>query len=82
MEDGDVRIYGYVFLVNNGSHLLELINDVIVLVDEGGIFMETKESGFDKKGSESMFDSPTFDNTYSAISISHLRTVFYLLMLG
>jgi hypothetical protein len=61
---------------------LELINDVIVLVQEGGIFVHIKKGGFDEQKTESTFNSPTFFDTYFAISISHLQAVFNLLMLG
>jgi hypothetical protein len=81
LEDGVVRTHGYVFVVNNKSHILELINDVILSVVEGGIFMEIKKRGLDNKGTGSKFVS-TYDDTYTTISISHLQTVFYILMLG
>jgi len=38
LENGVVTTYGFVFLVRNGRHFLELINDVIVRVVEGGMF--------------------------------------------
>jgi hypothetical protein len=44
--------------------------------------MQIKKGVFDKQKTESMFNSPTFADTYSAISISHLQTAFNLLMIG
>jgi hypothetical protein len=82
LENGVVRTHGFVFLVRNGIHFLELINDVIVRVVEGGIFIHMQKRTFYIQISESKFNSPTFADTYTAISISHLQTVFYLLLLG
>jgi hypothetical protein len=82
LEDGVVRTYGFVFLVRNGIHFLELINDVIFRVVEGGIFTHMQKRTFYIQKSESKFNSPTFADTYIAISISHLQAVFYLLLLG
>jgi hypothetical protein len=82
LEDGVVRTYGFVFLVKNGRYFLELINDVIVRVVEGGIFTQMQKRALDKEKTESMFNSLTFTDTYTAISISHLQTVFYFLLLG
>jgi hypothetical protein len=44
--------------------------------------MHIKERSFDKLKMESKIDVPTFGDTYYAIIIGHLQTVFYLLMLG
>jgi len=33
-------MYGFVFLIRKGRHLLELMNDVIIHVVEGGIFTQ------------------------------------------
>jgi len=55
-------------------------NDVIFRVLEGGIFTQIQKRVFDKH--KTKYNSPTFADTYSAISISHLQTVFYLLLLG
>jgi hypothetical protein len=82
LEDGVVRTYGFVFLVRNGTNFLEPIDDVIVRVLEGGIFTHIQKSDFYKQKVKSMFNSPTFADTYAAIIISHLQTVFYLLLLG
>ena len=44
--------------------------------------MQIKKGGFDKQKTESIFNSPTFGDTYTATSISHLQTMFNLLILG
>jgi hypothetical protein len=82
LEDGVVRTHGYVFFIRNGRHFLALINDVIVRVVEGGIFAHIQKRVFDKQKIESKINSPTFADTYTAISISNLQTVFFLLLLG
>jgi len=41
-----------------------------------------KGNVIDKEKLESKLDVPTFDDTYYAISVIHLQTLFYLLMLG
>ena len=82
LENGVVGTYGFVFLVRNGRHFLEHINDVIVRVVEGGIYTHIQKSSFYKQKLDSKFNSPTFADMYTAISISHLQTVFFLLLLG
>jgi hypothetical protein len=82
LEDGVVRTHGSVFYVKNRSQFVELINDVIVRVVEGGIFTHMQKPYFYKIKMDSKFNSPTYTDTYTAISISHLQTVFYLLLLG
>jgi hypothetical protein len=42
LEDSVVRTHGFVFLVRNGRHFLEFMNDVIVCVVEIGIFTHTE----------------------------------------
>ena len=61
---------------------MEFINDVIGHIDEGGIFLHIRNRDLYKIELNSMYVSPTFADTYSAISIRHLQTVFYLLLLG
>jgi hypothetical protein len=82
LENGVVGRYGYAFYVTNGRNFLEPIDDVIVRVVEGGIFTHIQQKDFYKQKAKSMFNSPTFADTYAAISISHLQMVFYLLLLG
>ena len=77
LEYGDVHSSGLAFLVSQGSPLLEFINDLISHIDEGGIFMQIRNRGLYKAKLES-----TFADTHTAISIRHLQTVFYLLLLG
>ena len=45
-------------------------------------FMHIKKGGFDKQTPESIFNSLSFADTCTTISIRHLQAVFYLLMLG
>jgi hypothetical protein len=82
LEDGVVRTHGYIFLVRNGRPLLALVNDVIVRVVEGGIFTQIQKRAFDIQKLESKINSTTFTDMCTAISISHLQTVFYLLLFG
>jgi len=49
LENGVVRTHGSVFLVRNGRHFLELINDVIFGVVEGGIFKHMQKRYFYKQ---------------------------------
>jgi hypothetical protein len=48
LEDGVVATYGFAFNVENGRRLFELINDVIVHIEEGGIFKQIKKRVLDK----------------------------------
>jgi hypothetical protein len=82
LEYGGVEISGAAFWVSKGSPLLAFVNDVIGRVVEGGIFKQISNHGLYKAKVKSKFPSPTFDDTYYAISVSHLQTVFYLLLLG
>jgi hypothetical protein len=82
LENGVVTTHGFVFYVRKGRHFLELINDVTVRVVEGGIFSHMQKWSFYKQKLDSKFNSPTFADTYTAISISHLQTVSHLLLLG
>ena len=82
LENGVVRTHRFVFYVRKGRHFLELINDVIVRVVEGGIFTHMQKWDFCKQKIESKFNSPTFTDIYTTISIIHLQTPFYLLLLG
>jgi hypothetical protein len=72
----------FVMLGNKGDPLLEFIDDVLGHIVEGGIFMRLKKKTFEKLKMESKLDVPTFDNTSSPMSVIHLQTVFYFLMLG
>jgi hypothetical protein len=69
-------------LVRKRSPFLEIIDDVIGRIVEGGIFVHIKKRGINEEKLESKFDFPTSADTYYAISIRHLQTAFYLLMLG
>jgi hypothetical protein len=57
LEDGVVRIHGFVFLIRNGGHFLELINDIIFHVVEGGIFTHIQKRAFDIEKTESKYNS-------------------------
>ena len=46
LENGVVETRGFVFLVRNRRHFLELINDVIVRVVEGGMFKHMQKRTF------------------------------------
>jgi hypothetical protein len=82
LENGVVRTHGFVFFVRKGTYFLEHINGIIDRVVEAGIFTHIQKQYFYKQKLDSQFNSPTFADTYTAISISHLQTVFYLLLFG
>jgi len=82
LEYGGVQTSGIAFLVSQGSPLLEFINNVISHIVEGGIFVHIREGLLNTSKIVLKFVSPTFADTYCAISIRHLQTAFYLLMLG
>jgi len=82
LENGFVRRHGFVFLVRKGRRLLELINEVIVRVVEGGIFTHIKTWAFYEHRAESKFNSASFADSYTTIIIRHLRTPFYLFFTG
>ena len=82
LEDGVVRTLDYAILFRKRSPFFEIIDDVIGHMLEGGIFLHIMKRVNGQENLESINDSPTFDNSYFDISISHLQTAFYLLMLG
>jgi hypothetical protein len=82
LENGLVKTHGYVFIVRNGRYFVALINDVIFRVAWSGLFTNIQKQSFDKQKLESKFNSHTFTDTYTAISISHLQTIFYLMLFG
>ena len=82
LEDGGVTSVEVVLLVYRGNPLLELINDIIDRMVESGIVSQLKKRGFPKEKILSMPDAFAFDDTYTALSVTHLQTAFYLLMLG
>jgi len=82
LENGFVKTNGFVFLVRKGRRLLELINDVIVRVVEGGIFTHIKNWAFYEHRTESKFNSSSSADSYTPITIRHLRTPFYLFFMG
>jgi hypothetical protein len=82
LEDGDVTTHGYALLLTKGHPLLEYINDAIRHIIEGGIFMQINERSLFKKEIQSKFNTYRFDDIYSAISVRHLQTAFYFLLMG
>jgi len=82
LEDGVVRTIDLVFLVRKRSPFLEILEDVIGRIIEGGIFARMKEQYIDEEKLDSNFYYPTSDDTYFSISVSHLQTAIYLLLLG
>jgi hypothetical protein len=82
LEYSDVQTTGFAMLVRQGSPLLEFINNVIIHIVEGGIFMHIIDRILNEEKIDSKFVFPTPADTYCAISITHLQTAFYLLMLG
>jgi hypothetical protein len=82
LEDGGVEKVELVLLVLRGCPLLELINDIIQHVVESGIITQVKKRNFHLEKYLATRDSFVFDNTYTVFGITHLKTAFYLLMLG
>jgi hypothetical protein len=82
IEGGGVETSGVAFWVSRGSPLLEFVNDAIDHINEGGIFSQIMNLGRYKFILKSKFVSPTFEDTYYDVNVSHLQTAFYLLLLG
>jgi hypothetical protein len=82
LEDGVVRTFDFTIWMRKRSPLLESINDVISRIIEGGIFMYIKKRGFERVKIRTVFKFSTANDKCSVYSISHLRTAFFLLMLG
>ena len=82
LEDGVVRRYDFVIVVGKGSPFFVFINDVLNHIVESGIVMYIKKRDFEKAKIQTEFNSPTSDDNYFVFGVSHLQTVFYLLMLG
>jgi hypothetical protein len=76
LEDGLIRTFDYVFLVNEGHPLLEYINDVIGRIVEGGILRQIKKKYSEKEKIQAKCQSYTFDDTYSAINTNNCRQLF------
>jgi hypothetical protein len=82
LEDGVVRTLDATISVKKGSPFFTIIDEVLGHIIEGGIFLHIIKKYFEKEKMVSRYHSHTFADTYYAITISHLRTAFYLLMLG
>jgi len=82
LDDGVVRKIDLAFLVSKRSPFLEILDDVIGRIVEGGIFVHITKRYIVKEKLESKSHYPPSDDTYYAISISQLQTAFYLLLLG
>jgi hypothetical protein len=82
LENGVVLTTGLSYFVRKETPRLELINDIIDRFVQGGIFMHIEKISYYKIKFNFQFNSSAFDNRYYDISVSHLETVFYLLMLG
>jgi hypothetical protein len=83
LEDGDILRFEILMAVLKGNPLLEHINDAIDRVVESGIFMHWKNKRFEIAGivtKETL--SYTLANTYLKMSIIHMQSAFYLLILG
>ena len=82
LEDGVVRTLDRLISFMKRSPFFEILDDTIGHIVEGGIFLNIKKRVNDEDKLESKYDSPTFDYSYSAISISYLQTAFYFFILG
>jgi hypothetical protein len=80
IESGVVGKMDFAIRVKKGTLYFEVIDDVLVHIVQGGIYMHIRERHFEKLKMESKLDVPTSADTYYAINI--LQTAFYLLMLG
>jgi len=69
-------------LVVKRSPILERVHDVIRHIVKEEIYMHINNKGSDKAKRSSKPKSLNFADTCYAISIRHLQTAFYLLMLG
>jgi hypothetical protein len=82
LEDGVVRSLDAAISGRKGSPFIPIIDDILGHIIEGGIFLHILKRNFEKEKIESRYHTHTFADTYYAISINHLRTAFYFLMLG
>ena len=82
LEDGVVRTVGFAISVRKRSHFLELMNDVIDRIVEGGIFIYMKNWVFEKEEIHTEVNIHSSDDEYFVFGVSHLLPAFYLLMLG
>jgi len=82
LEDGVVRTIHRSILVRKRSPFFEIIDDVTGRIVKGGIFVHVKRKNFSEAEMDSKRNSPTFDDMFTTISIGHLQTPFYLLILG
>ena len=81
LEDGVLETSGLLFLVSLRSQILELINEVIGHIIEGGFNIQLRDRGLYKAKLDFKFNSPTFADAYYATNASHLQTEFYFLFL-
>jgi hypothetical protein len=72
----------FLFLVINGSPLLESINDDIRHKFKEGIYRQINKRDSDKAKVNSKFKSYNFAHMYHVISSRHLQNVICLLILG
>jgi hypothetical protein len=83
LEDGVVVYFETVFAVLRGNPLLEHINDVIDRIVEGGIFVQWKKLFFNsERVAKKTTSSHTLADTYLDISIIHVQSAFYFLLMG
>lgn len=83
LEDGDVVYFEAVLAVLKGNPLLQHINDVIDRIVEGGLFMQWKKLYFNSaRVATKIMSSSTLGITYLSISMIHMQSAFYLLLLG
>ena len=82
LENGGFGSVELVLLVLRGSPLLELINDIIQHTVESGILTHIKKRDFHKEIIFSMSNAFAFDDTFTVLGVRHLKTAFYLLVMG
>jgi hypothetical protein len=83
LEDGVVVYFETVMAVLKGNPLLEHINDVMDRIVEAGLFMQWKKMFFNyARVATKTASSYTLADTYLNITIKHMQSAFYLLLLG
>ena len=83
IEEGVVERGAIVMVLPKGSALLDRINDIISHVVEAGIFGEwVKMTDYTQMVKEKAFLPGGLSDEYHKLSLEHLQSAFYLLLLG
>jgi hypothetical protein len=83
LEDGVIVYLEAVLAVLKGNPLLEHINNVIDRIVEGGLFVQWKKLFFNSaRVAGKTTSSHTLADSYLPISIIHMQSAFYLVLMG